>query len=80
MENLLTIEGPACLHCEQPWRPGVDVHCLGHADPLPATVGYPLKARIGGRCSGCGEPFEPNAMIYADGQGGYLADCCWDQT
>lgn len=55
-------------------------HCLGHADPLPATVGYPLKARIGGRCSGCGEPFEPNAMIYADGQGGYLADCCWDQT
>jgi len=29
LENLLTLEGPRCLHCEQPWRATIGAHCPG---------------------------------------------------
>lgn len=29
MENLLTVEGPGCFWCEQPWKPTIGAHCPG---------------------------------------------------
>lgn len=35
-ENLLTIEGPGCLHCEQVWRPDIGSKCPGEpTEPTP---------------------------------------------
>lgn len=28
-ENLLTIEGPGCWHCEQAWKPTIGAKCPG---------------------------------------------------
>lgn len=32
LENLLSVDGPGCLVCEQPWRPGIGP-CQGEASP-----------------------------------------------
>jgi len=29
MENLLTVDGPGCLHCEQHWTPTIGAKCPG---------------------------------------------------
>lgn len=29
LENMLSIEGPGCLHCEQPWHEGISDVCPG---------------------------------------------------
>lgn len=34
-ENLLTIEGPGCWHCEQPWRPNIGAKCPGEPKEQP---------------------------------------------
>ena len=39
MENLLTIEGPVCLHCEQQWRPTIGSKCPGESASTPSTEG-----------------------------------------
>lgn len=31
LENLLTMEGPGCLWCEQVWRADIGAHCPGDA-------------------------------------------------
>ena len=28
-ENLVSVVGPSCLHCEQAWRPTIGAHCPG---------------------------------------------------
>lgn len=29
MENLLTVSGPGCWHCEQTWKPTIGAKCPG---------------------------------------------------
>jgi hypothetical protein len=33
-ESVVTVDGPSCLHCEQPWSPTMGAKCPG--DPGPA--------------------------------------------
>lgn len=35
-----------------------------------------FPASYSGECSGCGWSFESGEMIRADGEGGWLAECC----
>ena len=44
----------------------------------PARFGPWFPARYDGRCSGCGEPFEPGEKIRSDGDGGWLCEDCGD--
>lgn len=37
LANLLTVEGPGCLHCGTPWTPELGAHCPGGAPSGPAT-------------------------------------------
>lgn len=30
-ENMISVEGPACLWCEQEWRADIGAHCRGGA-------------------------------------------------
>lgn len=34
MENLISIDGPGCWHCEQVWTPTMGANCPG--EPVPA--------------------------------------------
>lgn len=38
LENLLTLEGPACIQCEQPYSPELATHPC-HGDPTTPTTG-----------------------------------------
>lgn len=35
VENMITLIGPQCFHCEQPWKPTIGSKCPG--DPYPIT-------------------------------------------
>jgi hypothetical protein len=57
-------------------------HCRG-LDPKPgqpererAELGPWFEARWPGYCTGCGDDFDPGDRIRADGEGGWLAECC----
>ena len=53
-------------------------HCRGTAEPPPVarSLGPWFSAAYAGRCEDCGDRFEAGAQIRADGDGGYLAQCC----
>lgn len=56
-------------------------HCLGHTDPpKPSSrLGPWFTAAYGGRCVNCDDDYGPGDRIRADGEGGYLGDCCWEE-
>lgn len=54
-------------------------HCLGHTEQQvnrPGQLGPWFDARYPGRCTNCGDYFDTGNRIRADGQGGYLGECC----
>lgn len=57
----------ACAHC----RPAPPA-----ATPSRERLGPWIAAQYRGKCAGCGGRFEPDDRIRADGDGGYLGDCC----
>jgi hypothetical protein len=42
----------------------------------PPARGVTFEAKYAGRCSKCATTFEPGEDIHADGEGGYLGECC----
>lgn len=61
-----------CAHCRCPTAP---------TPPDPFTVartalGRWFAAGYPGECSGCGDIFDAGDRIRADGEDGYLAECC----
>jgi hypothetical protein len=55
-----------CAHCRPPAAP----------PPTPVLLGPWFSAAYAGQCSECGEEFEADIQIRADGEGGWLAECC----
>lgn len=60
-------------------------HCRGLPDLVPAAKatrrgdgawGPFFRAQFPGRCSYCDTPFAVGDRIRADGEGGFLAECC----
>jgi hypothetical protein len=67
--------------CKHDLDPGTCSVCSGRdkgSPPVldPSEFGPWFAARFPGRCSACNKPFNEDAQIRADGQGGYLADAC----
>lgn len=57
-----------CAHCRPTPEP----------DPFdePSDRGPWFHASYRGECAECGDEFEAGDLIRADGNGGYVADCC----
>lgn len=61
-------------------------HCQGH-DAFPEVQnrrrleqsGVWVTARYDGKCAGCGDWYQAGTLIHADGDGGWLAECCAEE-
>ena len=52
-------------------------HCRGITETPPVVdLGPWFSAAYQGRCSACGDVFQVFDRIRADGDGGYLGECC----
>lgn len=66
-----------CAHCVAPNVPTPPDPFDEPAEPARSDDWFPwFWARFPGGCAGCGLHFEAGDRIRANGDGGYLAECC----